>query len=333
MSSNDINYTKEALFNTWNLIFLATAAGLAVGMSVVSGLPTWLLELFLVMAGGVELMYLGIMPRNKRFQRHVRSQKMAEQNKPPSQRERFNQLRNRSQRRYTKLRKLRDQIQANYQQLSYASQGILDSHVKKIDGLLESYLDLLHQRERHRDMMDSSTENELRRTIKQLRQDMADDSERVRAVKQRRLRVLKQRLARTHKAKENLEILGAQLGTIEDAVKYIHEQSWTLQNADEVSYQLDALLEEVEETQVSVRQIEDVFRHPGDFLDDDPLEDDLDPLEDDLDALDDELNSVLDDPLDEEDSVESGTMDVELPESTASDESSASDSSRSRVRP
>jgi hypothetical protein len=277
MNDSDINYTKEAFLNTWNLVFLAVAAGTAVGLGMVAGMPGWLFELILVLTGGVELVYLGIMPRNKRFQRHVRSQKMAEKHKPPSQRELFSQLRNRSQRRYAKLRKLREQIETNYRKLSYASQGLLDSHLTKIDGLLESYLELLHQRERHRDFMDRSTEAQIRSSMRDLKRDMADDAERIRDVKKRRLKVLEQRLARLRKANENLEILGAQLSTIEDVVKYIHEQSWTMQDPEEISFQLDQLLEEVEETRSSIRQIEDVFSAPSEYLDDEV--DDIEDLE------------------------------------------------------
>jgi hypothetical protein len=109
----------------------------------------------------------------------------------------------------------------------------------------------------------------------------------VRAVKKRRLRVLEQRLARFKKGHENLEIIGAQLGTIEDVVKYIHEQSWTLQNPEEISFQLDTLLNEVEETQDSVQEIEEVFSSPGDMLGDTELFEDEEtaPLEDDIEEL------------------------------------------------
>jgi hypothetical protein len=127
--------------------------------------------------------------------------------------------------------------------------------------------------------MNRSTEAQLQKRIRTLKADMSDDGNRVRAVKQRRLRVLKQRLARFRKAHENLEIIGAQLGTIEDVVKYIHEQSWTLQDPQEVGMQLDTLLEEVEETQASIREIEDVFTSPGDYL-----QDDLDELDAELEA-------------------------------------------------
>jgi hypothetical protein len=313
--TNDINYTKEAFLNTWNLVFLLVAAVTIAGLGLAGLVPGWMVNLIVVLSAGTELIYLGVLPRNQRFQRHVRSQRIAEHNRAPSQREVFSQLRNQSQRRYAKLRKLKGQIRENYQRLSYASQGLLDNHVQKIDGLLESYLDLLHQRERYRDFIDSATEGSIRTSIEALKTDMSDDTERVRAVKQRRLKVLEQRLARFHKAHENLEIIGAQLGTIEDVVKYIHEQSWTLQNPQEVTAQLDALLEEVEATQSSIREIEDVFSSPDEYIDEE------------LDALDAELESAVGRDLD---------GGVELPseaEAAEEDESRPSEqSSQSRVR-
>ena len=311
----DINYTKEALFNTWNLVFLIAVAAAATALGVIEFLPTWLPQLILLVGGGAELTYLGVMPRTERFQRYVRVEKRAERHQAPSQREIFSQLRNQSQRRYAKLRKLKDQIQTNYQKLSYASQGILSSHVDKIDGLLDSYLDLLHQRERYRDFMDSATENQILESIESLKKDMADDPDRVQAVKQRRLKVLERRLARFRKAHENLEIIGAQLSTIEDVVRYIHEQSWTLQNPEEVTTQLDTLLQEVEETQSSIREIEDVFAAPSDYLDE--------GLGEDIEALDAELDAATEAPLDLPEQDE---------EATSETDESAERSSQSRVR-
>jgi hypothetical protein len=304
----DINYTKEALFNTWNLVFLITVVAVASVFGLVGVLPAWLP---LLVGGGAELLYLGVMPRHDRFQRYVRAEKRAERHQAPSQREIFSQLRNQSQRRYAKLRKLKDQIQANYQKLSFASQGILSNHVEKIDGLLDSYLDLLHQRERYRDFMDSATENRILQSIDALKKDMADDPDRVRAVKKRRLKVLERRLARFRKAHENLEIIGAQLSTIEDVVRYIHEQSWTLQNPEEVTAQLDTLLQEVEETQSSIREIEDVFSAPSDYLDDE--------MEEDLESLDAELDAATE-------------GDLDLPDDEVSVSEADGQSSQSRVR-
>jgi hypothetical protein len=306
--TDDVNYTKEAVLNPWNLVFLTVAAVLAAGTALSGIGPTWLFELLLLFGAGAELLYLGIVPRNARFRRHVRSQKQAEHREPPAQSEIYRRLHRRSQRRYYKLRELKDEIRANYRQLSYASQGLLDNHLEKIDGLLRSYLELLHQRERYRDLAEQTSEDSIRASIRELKADMADDAERVRSVKQRRLNVLEKRLARFRKARENLEIIGAQLGTIEDVVKYIHEQSWTLQNPDEVTMQLDALVDEVEETQRTIHEIEDVFSASSDSLDDD------------LEALDEELDAATD-----------GALDLPAEEETASDEST-SGPQQSRVR-
>src|SRR5438128_1619086 len=65
-----INYFKAAFFWQYNLILLAGATAL----SLISRSP-----LPMMLAGGVELMYLSVVPNNARFQRMVRAQLNAEQ--------------------------------------------------------------------------------------------------------------------------------------------------------------------------------------------------------------------------------------------------------------
>ncbi|WP_228350731.1 hypothetical protein [Rhodocaloribacter litoris] len=268
MNEVDINYTKEAFLHPWNLTFLIAAMLIAFTVSLFSAAPSWLFETILLFATAGELLYLGTMPRQERFRRAIRARQAAEHAKPPSQKEIFQLLSKQSQRRYVRLRKLQKDIAANYRKLSYASQGMLDSHLKKIDGLLDSYLKLLYQKERYEFAIRSNTESEVIRAIEALREDMADDTPRVRAIKQRRMRILEQRLERFKKGQENLEIIAAQLETIEDVIKYIHEQSLTLRNPEEITFQLDTLLSEVEETEASVEALEEVFARPADLLGD-----------------------------------------------------------------
>lgn len=264
MNEVDINYTKEAFLNPMNLGFLIMAMLTAFFLS---GSEPWF-NLVLIMAAALELMYLGVVPRNERFRRHIRSQRAAEHAKPPSQKEIFQLLTKTSQRRYARLRKLEKDISTNYGKLSYATQGLLESHLDKIDGLLDSYLNLLYQKERYEYTIQTGTESEVVQAISALREDMADDSERVRAIKERRLRILEQRLDRFKRSNENLEIIEAQLETIEDVVKYIHEQSLTLRNPEEITFQLDTLLSEVEETEAAIEEIEEVFSPNVDLLGD-----------------------------------------------------------------
>jgi hypothetical protein len=264
MNEADINYTKEAFFHPWNLTFLIVAMLIAFSVSMTE--LVWPFNTVLLIAAAFELIYLGNMPRQERFRRAIRSRRAVEHAKPPSQKELFHGLSSQSQRRYARLRKLEKEIAVNYRKLSYASQGMLDSHLKKINGLLDSFLNLLYQKERYEFTADGSTEREVVGAMEKLRIDMEDDPPRVKAVKARRLRILEQRLERSKKGQENLEIIKAQLETIVDVTKYIHEQSLTLRNPEEITFQLDTLLQEVEETQASVVEMEEVFADPASLL-------------------------------------------------------------------
>ncbi len=260
----DINYTREAFYLPLNLTFLLGAMAVALGVSFVD--VPWLMDVVLMVSFGLELVYLGTMPKNERFKRVIRSKKAAVHARPQSQKELFKQLNPVNQRRYAHVRKQEADIRQNYRKLNYASQGMLDSHLAKISGLLDSYLKLLFQNERYESTRRMATGKEVQATIVKLTEDMKDDSPRVRAIKERRLRILKQRLDRSEKGAENLEIIEAQLETIEDVIKYIDEQSLTLRNPEAISFQLDTLLSEVEETQASVVEMEEVFSNPADLL-------------------------------------------------------------------
>src|SRR5690606_7051029 len=149
-----------------------------------------------------------------------------------------------------------------FSKLSYASQGMLDAHLNKIDGLLDSYLNLLQLKDKYRKFTARTAEEEIVRAIAQLRSEMQQDPPRVRRIKERRLQILDKRLVKFKKANENLDIIEAQLATIEDVTRYVYEQSLTMQNPEEVSFELDTLVAEVEETQASVEALEAVLVAP-----------------------------------------------------------------------
>ncbi|MEP0547023.1 MAG: hypothetical protein ABJF88_08825 [Rhodothermales bacterium] len=263
MADEPINYTKEAFLTPWNLVFLIMAM---VTAFVLTG--TGIANFVLLFAAALELLYLGMMPRQERFRRVVRSRKMEERNKPPSEKEVFRQLSKASQKRYIRFRNIEKAVRENYEKLSYASQGMLESHLKKIDNLLDSYLNMLQQKERYERFSQQATEDEVINAMARLREEMTDDSPKVQQIKQKRLDILEKRLVKFKKSHENLAVIEAQLETIEDVTKYIHEQSLTMQNPEEISFQLDTLVSEVEETQASIGELEEVFARPTDLLDD-----------------------------------------------------------------
>lgn len=247
-----------------NLVFLIMALVSALFMNDFAIAP----QLILMFTAAAELMYLGIVPRSERYKRLVRSRHAAERNKPPSDREILRDLHKEDQKRYVRFRNIEKAIRDNFSKLSYASQGMLDSHLNKIDGLLDSYLNLLQVKDRYFKFTQRNAETEIVRAISQLKGEMENDPPRVARIKARRLSVLEKRLDKFKKANENLEIIEAQLATIEDVTRYVYEQSLTMQNPDEVSFQLDTLVSEVEETQTSVEEIEEVFGDPMSSLSD-----------------------------------------------------------------
>ena len=147
-------------------------------------------------------------------------------------------------------------IKDNYAKLPYASQGLLDAHLRKLDGLLVAHLGLLQLKERYVQFARRTGERDIVDAITGLQNEMQSDPPRVAAIKQRRLTILEKRLGRFKKAGENLAIIEAQLETIEDVARYVYEQSLTMQNPDEVSFQLDTLMNEVEETQQSMEALD-----------------------------------------------------------------------------
>ena len=171
----------------------------------------------------------------------------------------FRSLSKDDQKRYVRFRNMEKAIKDNYAKLPYASQGLLDAHLKKLDGLLDAHINLLQLKERYIQFADRTSEDDIVDAIEALRAEIETDPPRVASIKQRRLGILEKRLGRFKKAGENLAIIEAQLETIEDVARYVYEQSLTMQNPEEVSFQLDTLMNEVEETQSSMELIDDAL--------------------------------------------------------------------------
>ncbi|MEM0961713.1 MAG: hypothetical protein AAGK21_04110 [Bacteroidota bacterium] len=253
MPDQSINFTKEAFMSPANLGFLILAL---IAALLTGGVAA---NVLLVFAAAAELLYLGTVPRNERYKKAVRARKIEEHRNRPRDREVFRTLAKDDQKRYVRFRNMEKAIKDNYAKLPYASQGLLKAHLKKLDGLLDAHLNLLQLKERYVQFARRTGENDIVEAIAALRHEMQGDPPRVRAIKQRRLAILEKRLGRFKKAGENLAIIEAQLETIEDVTRYVYEQSLTMQNPEEVSFQLDTLISEVEETQTSMDALDDAL--------------------------------------------------------------------------
>lgn len=240
-----INYTREAFLHPVNMGFLLVATITAFTLSDVGLISNVILS----MAFGTELMYLGIIPRLPRFRKNVKLQKLRERNSEDEEKTVFQELDQNSKKRFLVLKHLSKLIKENFDKLPYSSQGLLENIRKKIGELVSNYLTLLDLHKRYKLYMDTSVEESLKKEVENEEEKLETlKSERLKKTRVRRIAILKKRLKKFEIAKEKYLICETHLETIEDAIRYIYEQSMTMSNPEEIGFQLDNLLEEVEET-------------------------------------------------------------------------------------
>ena len=61
------------------------------------------------------------------------------------------------------------------------------------------------------------------------------------------------------KIRENRQVIDAQCAAIEDVLQLIRDQSVTMRDPQQISDQLDNLVQDVEQTEETVREVEAIF--------------------------------------------------------------------------
>jgi hypothetical protein len=254
-SSNDheeVNFVKEAFKLQYNWISLAGAGIFA----VVSGS---LLPILLV--SGLELMYLAIVPQNWRFQRLVRSWKLAE--KLEQNQQQFAQLLNalpaEAKARYMQLAQVCASVRRNFSQLSSTSQIFLQQMDARLDGLVRGYARLLLSFSQQQQYLKTTDPNEIKREIAALQRGMNNDSPKVQDINKKRIEILNKRLEKYQKIADNQDVVEAQCSAVEDVLHLVRDQSVTMRDPQQVSEQLENLVKDVEQTEQTVQQVEAVF--------------------------------------------------------------------------
>ena len=247
-----VNYTKEAFNSQYNWIALVSTAA----FSVLSGTA-----LPILLAAGLELMYLSTIPRNRRFQRLVRSRKYAAA-KRRTQTDLYDlaaKLPQDMRARYAGLQAVCTGIRSNYAQLSSSSQVFARQMEDRLDGLLQGFLRLLVAAQLHRDYLKTASPAEIEHEIAQLQKSIAGDPPKVQEINRRRIEILAKRLERFEKIGENSQVIEAQCSAMEDVLRLIRDQSVTMKDPQQVSDQLGSLVHDVEQTEDTIRQVEAIF--------------------------------------------------------------------------
>lgn len=254
-NEKSINYTKEAFLHPANLVWLLVGT---ISALVASNFDSMFTSTILSFTFGMELIYLGVLPKLPSYQKSQQLKKQKELNDESGDKLTFHTLDARSQKRFLVLKHITSEVKKNFNSLSYTSKGMLEHIIKKMDNLLSTYLTLLDMHRRFQIYMNSEVEDEIINEVKKQKSKLENsESERLIATGKRRLNILNKRLNKFHIAKEKFLICETHLETIEDAIRYIYEQSMTMPNAEDVGTQLDLLLSEMSETTSLIQEMDD----------------------------------------------------------------------------
>ena len=247
-----ISYVKEAFHWQYNWITLAGAAGFA--LISASGLP-------LLLAAGLELIYLSTVPQNPRFQRLVRSWKYAEEKRRNDQRlnAMYQEIPQEMRVRYAKVDTVCNAIRQNYSRLSSTSQIFAEQMEERLQGLLQGYVRLLHAAWQHGEYLRTTDPNAVQRELANLEKSRDSDTPKVQEINRKRVEILNKRIEKFHKIQENCAVIDAQCAAVEDVLGLIKDQSVTMRDPQQLSEHLEGLVKDVEQTEETVREVENIF--------------------------------------------------------------------------
>jgi hypothetical protein len=248
----NINYVKEAFHLQYNWIAMVSAGAFA----LVSGsfLP-------IILAGGLELMYLAVVPQNWRFQRLVRSWKFAEEQQKHQRKlsEMLASLPAEMQSRYVHAAQVCSSIRSNFAQFSSTSQIFLQQIDARLQGLLNGYARLLLAAAQQQQYVRSTEQDGIKHEIAALQKSLNSDPPKVQEINKKRIEILTKRLEKFDKISENRKVVDAQCSAVEDVLMLVRDQSVTMRDPQQVSDRLDSLVHDVEQTEQTVQQVEAIF--------------------------------------------------------------------------
>ena len=259
-SPQNINYVREAFYLQYNWIAMVGAGAFALLSGSIQPI---------ILAGGLELMYLAIVPQNWRFQRLVRSWKFAEEQQQHQEKlgKMLGSLPAELQSRYVHAAQVCGSIRSNFAQLSSTSQIFLQQIDSRLQGLLNGYARLLLAAAQQQRYLKSTERDGIKHEIASLQKTLSSDPPKVQEINKKRIEILTKRLEKFDKISENRKVVDAQCSAVEDVLMLVRDQSVTMRDPQQISERLDSLVHDVEQTEQTVQEVEEIFSSMSPDLD------------------------------------------------------------------
>ncbi|MCS7077204.1 MAG: hypothetical protein NZ455_10870 [Bacteroidia bacterium] len=262
-SNIDINYYQEAFINPFNLTFLTVSTIVFIFLSFILDYFTNPLGLAAILLA-LEVFVVNALAANKRFRKAVKLKKLAEIEEANKKQLRsplyiLKSLDKPLQLRYMSLRKNIQQIRTNLSKSINTSEALLDTYYQKLYELEKLYLHLLYNWQKCKEFTSDNKNSELQTEILKLELEIPNDTEVVKKIKTKRLEILRKRLNRINKVIESIEIMKVQIDTVEDNVKFLLEQSFTIKDPADIANQVSEIINETEYNQDILTELESVM--------------------------------------------------------------------------
>ena len=264
-------YLKKAFLNQWNLLVFLGASGFA----LLSGHPDVYIPL--VLAG--EAAYIGVVGTHPKFQRYVDSSEAKEdraqgsvlaaeafqrvvKSLPPRQLRRFEALRERC----AALRQIAQQMRAT-EELTGSDEPLPleDLQLSGLDRLLWIYLRLLHTQDMLGRFFERTDEQQIRDEISRLEERIrrmppdtvpgSPSRQGILKAIEDNLETCRGRLANVEKARENRELVEAEIERLENKIRSITELAINRQDPGFVSGQVDQVADSLVQTERTMNEI------------------------------------------------------------------------------
>jgi hypothetical protein len=130
---------------------------------------------------------------------------------------------------------------------------------EKLQSLLYGYVRLLQTGHHQGQYLQTANTTAITRELRQLEEGLEKESPKVQEINRKRIEILKKRLEKFGTIQENSRVIQAQCSAIEDVLQLIRDQSMTMRDPQELTYRIESLVQDVESTETSVREMEAIF--------------------------------------------------------------------------
>ena len=182
--------------------------------------------------------------------------------------------------RYAGMEELCRLIEANYQSLTGISQVYLSEQRRKLDLILQGYVQRLMALQRYEKMPMTRNSRDIEDEIEGLEQELADPglNERAAAALKQNLELKRRLLDSLSEVGGTVKALYTELDSMESLLEVLHQNSISLRDPQAISQELDAIVRQSEESDRIVREMETLLRGGTDGWQSDIVPDMAPPL-------------------------------------------------------